>query len=359
MEGDRFLWEFISSDHAMQRIELIHHKRMFWKRRWHFESAWINDSRCERIVSTEMERCDGNIGNFLHQLSSTKQKLGHQNPNPIKEIQVQIQKKKKEMGIRTLSSFIVGPLNIEKKNTIWAFKKDSGEWAESQEELEDEACDFFTKLFSSSRPTLIEHVLTAIHPKVFEDMNIELNADITVEEVRAALFQMHPTKAPSLDGLPALFFQKYWYKMSKFVHRFVVEFLEGSFPFQDINHTLIVLIPKIAQVEQIFQFRPINLCNVLYKITSKVLTNRIKPILNQVIADNQSAFVPGRLILDNIIVAHEIIHHLHNKRQGSMGKFALKLDMSKAYDRVEWVFVQEIMKKMGFNNLFVDKVMNA
>lgn len=86
-----------ASDHAMQRIELIHHKRMFWKRRWHFESAWINDSRCERIVSTEMERCDGNIGNFLHQLSSTKQKLGHQNPNPIKEIQVQIQKKKKEL----------------------------------------------------------------------------------------------------------------------------------------------------------------------------------------------------------------------------------------------------------------------
>lgn len=122
-----------------------------------------------------------------------------------------------------------------------------------------------------------------------------------------------------------------------------IDFLEGRVETDDINHTHIALIPKIAQLELVSQFRPTSLWNVIYKIASKVLTHRLKSILSSIIFENQSAFIPCRLISDNVVVVHEIIHFLHNIRQGKVGNFVFKLDMSKAYDSIEWAFVKGIM----------------
>ena len=96
------------------------------------------------------------------------------------------------------------------------------------------------------------------------------------------------------------------------------------------------------------EFRPISLCNVLYKIFVKVLANRLKKFLNSVINENQSAFAKGRLISDNILIAFKTLHCMKNYNSGATGFMALKLDMSKAYDRVEWVFLENVMRKMGF-----------
>ena len=93
----------------------------------------------------------------------------------------------------------------------------------------------------------------------------------------------------------------------------------------------------------------VSLSNVLYKIISKMLANRMKLVLDLVISDSQSAFVPGRAITDNIIISAEIMHFLKRKRQGKNGVAALKIDMSKAYDRIEWNFLQAMMLKMGFD----------
>jgi hypothetical protein len=137
----------------------------------------------------------------------------------------------------------------------------------------------------------------------------------------------------------------------------VLGFLNTGVLNVELNSTHIALIPKIKSPSRVTEFRPISLCNVLYKLISKVMANRLKRILHAIISMNESAFVPGRLITDNILVAYEALHTMQSRMQRKNGYMALKLDMSKAYDRVEWDFLEAIMKKMGFAEKWVGLIM--
>ena len=112
----------------------------------------------------------------------------------------------------------------------------------------------------------------------------------------------------------------------------VKAFFHSGFLLNSLNHTFITLIPKVPTPERVTQFRPISLCNVSYKIISKTLVNRLKPLMDSLITPFQNAFIQGRQITDNIILAHEFFEYLKKKGKGKWGFAALKLDMNKAYD---------------------------
>ena len=115
-----------------------------------------------------------------------------------------------------------------------------------------------------------------------------------------------------------------------------------------INNTTIVLIPKIKNSQTIKDFRPISLCNVIYKIISKCLVNRLLPLLDGMISPTQSAFIPGRLISDNALIAFECMHSFSTLKDLRGEYCAYKLDLAKAYDRVDWQFLQSMMGALGF-----------
>jgi hypothetical protein len=214
-------------------------------------------------------------------------------------------------------------------------------------------------IYFSSEPTVsMDAVLDAIPRKVSDDMNAELTKEYTNEEIKTALFQMGPTKAPGPDGFPALFYQTHWEFLQDAICQAVRSFLDGSPLPNGFCDSVIVLIPKTTSPEELKNFRPISLCNVLYKIASKVLANRLKLILPVVVSEFQSAFVPGRSITDNALIAYECLHTIRHQN-AKRPYFALKVDMMKAYDRVEWNYLSGCLQKLGLDQGWIDTVMRC
>ena len=192
---------------------------------------------------------------------------------------------------------------------------------------------------------------------VHEEMRANLAHPYTSKEVGAMIKGMAPLKAPGPDGMPPLFFKTYWIDVGMDITQAILSSLNLGSILKSTNHTFITLIPEVQNLERVTEFRPISLCNVIYKIASKVIVNRLKPWLNFIISETQSAFIADRFITDNILIEFESLHQ--NNCIGKTSFMFLKLDMSKVYDRVEWVFLEKILLKMGFQDSWVVLIMEC
>ncbi|XP_062014482.1 uncharacterized protein LOC133731021 [Rosa rugosa] len=204
-----------------------------------------------------------------------------------------------------------------------------------------------------------DDVLNLVDPIISPEMNASLLAPVSVQEIHDAVFQLGPLKAPGPNGFSGIFYQCYWNIVNKVIVEATTDFMSTGTLLHSINKTNLVLIPKIQAPTLPSHFRPIALCNFSYKILAKVLTNRLQPLMPDIITKEQSAFVSGRQIQDNVIVAHEIYHHLKMLRTGSDFELGIKLDMNKAYDRLEWDFLEAVLYKLGCSPQWINLVMNC
>lgn len=168
------------------------------------------------------------------------------------------------------------------------------------------------------------------------------------------LFSLNRDSAAGPDGFTRKFFTHCWEIIGNDLYAAVLEFFAGfNFP-RSWTSTRVVTIPKVDNPSSFKDLRPISLCNFYNKIISKLLATHLACIFPVIISENQSGFVKGRVIQDNILLAQELMHHLSKRVSGS--NIAIKLDMAKAFDKVSWFFLIKVLRKIGFHEIFIDQI---
>ncbi|XP_077245928.1 uncharacterized protein LOC143885616 [Tasmannia lanceolata] len=206
--------------------------------------------------------------------------------------------------------------------------------------------DFYTSLYSS-------YCITRPSPEVLEFCELSMAQRSTLEkpfeeeEIEKGVFSFSRDKAPGPDGFCLALFQSCWPYVKGDIMKFFDEFFDGLVLDKGTGATFITLIPKVAGASKITEFRPISLVGCLYKVLAKVLADHLKVVLPSIISDCQSAFVANRQILNCSLVANEAID---SYRRLGVGVILCKLDMEKAYDRVEWDCLDYLLGRMGFGS---------
>ena len=173
----------------------------------------------------------------------------------------------------------------KKQNMIGKLRNIQGQWCTTPEDINEAIGRYFTQIFSSKGGSCVE-VLQCVEPRITTEQNHTLMESFSPADVRDAIFSMHPHKSPGLDGMNPVFFQKFWSIVGDDVSAVCLNFIQQCVFLADLNETYVILIPKKPNLDYITDFRPIALCNVLYKIVAKMLASRLKLVLGYIISDS-------------------------------------------------------------------------
>uniref|UniRef100_A0A2N9ID60 Reverse transcriptase domain-containing protein n=1 Tax=Fagus sylvatica TaxID=28930 RepID=A0A2N9ID60_FAGSY len=208
------------------------------------------------------------------------------------------------------------------------------------------------EVFKSSHPIIPPDLEGLVSPCISDRENFDLSRIPNASEIKNVVWDMNPLKALGPDGFPGLFFKRYRDIVGPQVIVAVQSFFQDGWLLSQSNQTYITLIPKKQGVCSFNHFRPISLCNFYYKIISKILVLRLRPLLAKLIDPFQAAFVLDKWIAENVVVAQEVVHNF-NKMKRKKGWVGFKLDFKKAYDSIEWNFILAVLRALGFDHKFI------
>jgi len=223
-----------------------------------------------------------------------------------------------------------------------------------QDEIKEAAFNHFKSLLAAApQQSDSSDFLSAVENKISDPQNRDLDQEVTEEEIREAAFSMQQDKAPGPDGFTVAFYRNHWDTIKKDFVRMVKNVFKNHKMGDNTKSSHLALIPKDVNPRSFDSFQPISLCNVSYKIVTKILTNRLKKLLPYLISENQGGFVPHRQITDNVILIQEAIHSSISRKERGM---IIKLDMANAFDRVDHHFLTAVLKKFGISNNFISTI---
>ncbi|GJY36038.1 RNA-directed DNA polymerase, eukaryota, reverse transcriptase zinc-binding domain protein [Tanacetum coccineum] len=191
--------------------------------------------------------------------------------------------------------------------------------------------------------------------KLSQDEALSMIHNVSDAEIKRAMFQINDNNAPGPDGFSSHFYKKAWDTIIGDICKAVKDLFHKGEILSEINSTVIALVPKIQTPAKVSDYRPIACCNVIFKCISKILTERIKMSLKKLVSQNQSAFIPSRQIQDNILISQELLKMY--ERKGGPKRVALKIDLQKAYDTINWCFMANILKGFRFYDKMVQWIM--
>ncbi|GJZ87098.1 RNA-directed DNA polymerase, eukaryota [Tanacetum coccineum] len=221
-----------------------------------------------------------------------------------------------------------------------------GVWQDKPRDVKREFYNHFRHRFD--KPPEQRATVDMLFPNSLSpDQQVELECEVTLEELKRAVWDCGSEKSPGPDGFSFGFYRHFWAVIENDVFKAVKHFFMYADIPKGCNSSFIALIPKIPDANLVKDFRPISLIGSIYKIIAKILTNRLVKVLGDIVSNVQSAFIKGRQILDGPFILNEVLQWCKSKKKQSL---IFKVDFEKAFDSVRWDFLDDVLRKFGFGN---------
>lgn len=341
-----------------QRLKTLKNKIKIWNKE-EFGNIFEDKTRIEIHLQKVREKVF--MFGYIEQLMEEENVLQEQLQAREKQEEIYWKQKSRNRslreGERNTKFFHKSTIQRRIHNRIHQLKLLNGEKTETRDELETVLVDHFSNLLTETSPDRdqeIAAIASCIPQKVSNAQNDLLDRPVDLAELEDAIKQMQRGTAPGPDGFTIDFFFHFW----DLLKLDILQIVETSRTKGDIlkafNATFLTLIPKEEGADSPSLFRPISLCNVIYKIITKIIANCIKPLLPDLISEEQSGFVAGRQILDGILLVNEVVHSLRSTKKPGM---LIKLDLAKAFDKINWAFIKAILTTFSFSSNLIQWIM--
>lgn len=251
-----------------------------------------------------------------------------------------------QLGDKNTAFFHKSIIHRQCRNSITRLKDADGRLIMDPQAIGNMAVTHFKNILSSPSSAHIQYISQCFPKRMSEEASNHAGRPITKEEIKEALFSISDGKAPGPDGFTASFFKQAWDLINHDFTNAVLYFFSTGNLLRGFNATRLALIPKSEAPESLNDYRPISCCNVVYKCIAKVIAGRLKASLAEVVGPSQTAFLPGRQIVDAVLLTQELLHNYHKKGSGPP-RCALKVDLRKAFDTVDWNFILEGLAAVG------------